>query len=297
MDDVNRFHIAYTSRNPSTGTLSTQYAYMPTTGNWIGQFEIDGQNTTQSTQVGYYLDIDMAWIVLPVFGYYNQNTERPIITKLSSIPSTNQEPSFTYRHEADYLIYNISGQATGQHTALTVDSNNRSHLVFLDNTATYGTGSAPQSQYSSYGNTATVCESQTIASPGGYWHAAAVRPDGKVCIAYQDMNSLNLKYACQTGSGCSGWAIQEIDPAYGTGSYASLAFNSQSQPYIAYYDSTIGALKIATQLGPNWELDIVDDQGSKDVGRFTNIAIDDEDRVHIIYYNVTDRNIWHALGQ
>jgi hypothetical protein len=297
MDNVNRFHIAFTSRNTNTGALAAQYAYMPTTGNWTDQFEIDGQNTTQSTQVGYYIDIDMGPDRLPVFGYYNQNTERPMITKISTLPNSGQNPSFIYRHEADYLVYNISGQGTGQHTALTVDSNNRSHLVFLDNTAPYGTGSSPQSQYSSYGDVSTICESQIVAQPGGYWHSAAVRPDGNVCVAYQDINTLTLKYACQNSSSCTGWTIQDIDYASGTGAYASLAFNSQAQPYIAYYDSTIGALKVATQVGLNWELEVVDDQGNKDVGRYTNIVIDADDFVHITYYNVTDRKIWHALGR
>ena len=297
MDSLNRFHIAYTSQNTSTGTISAQYGYMPTTGNWTGRFEVDGQATTQSTQVGYFIDIDMGSDDLPVFGYYNQNTERPMMTKVSAVPLSSGELNFLYRHEADYLIYNPSGQGTGQHTSLAVDDNNRSHIVFLDSTAPYGTGTSPQSQYSSYGDVATVCESSKLGEPGGYWHSAAIRPDGKLCVAYQDMQALSLKYACQTGAGCNGWAILNVDTAQGTGAYASLAFNSQSQPYIAYYDSSIGALKIATQLGAHWDLDTIDDQGTLDVGRFTNIAIDAEDRVHITYYNVTNRNIWHALGQ
>ena len=81
-------------------------------------------------------------------------------------------------------IYNISGQATGQHTALTVDSNNKSHLV-LDNTATYGTGSAPNL------NTLPMETQRRFVNqrrwlPRRVLHVAAVRPDGKVCVAYQD---------------------------------------------------------------------------------------------------------------
>jgi len=76
-----------------------------------------------------------------------------------------------------------------------------------------------------------------------------------------------------------------------------LAFNSQSQPYISYYDSSMGALKVATQFGPNWDIQIVDDSGNKDVGRFTNIAIDSDDRVHVTYQNVIDNSFWHALGR
>lgn len=297
MDSLNRFHITYTSQDIATGSISAQYTYMPTTGNWIGPFEVDGESTTQSTQVGYFIEIDMGSDRLPVFGYYNQNIRRPIVTKISDIPSSFNELNFIYRHEADYLIYTSSEQGTGEHISLAVDDNNRSHVVFLDNTAPYGTGASPQSQYSSYNDVTDVCESSKMAEPGGFWHSAAIRPDGNLCVAYQDMNTLSLKYACQTGSGCNGWTVLDVDPAEGTGAYASLAFNSQSQPYIAYYDSSIGALKIATQLGPNWELDTIDDQGTTDVGRFTNIAIDAEDRVHITYYNVTSRNIWHALGQ
>ena len=101
--------------------------------------------------------------------------------------------------------------------------------------------------------------------------SAAVRPDRKgLCCLSGHRQFKSEICLSRAGSGCSGSCHSRKDLIlYGTGSYASLAFNSQSQPYIAYYDSTIGALKIATQLGPNWELDIVDDQGSKDVGRFT----------------------------
>jgi hypothetical protein len=272
---------------------------MPTVGNWVGQFEIDGQSTTRSTSVGHFIDIDIGPDKIPTFGYYNQSAERPYVTKISAVPSTaSTQLSFLYRYEADYLVYNLSGRPTGTHTALTVDSSNKAHLVFMDESAPYGTGSAPESQYSAYTNQGDYCESQTMAKPGGYWHSSAMRPDGKLCVAYQDNTEFNLKYACQTNVGnCSSWTIQTIDANYGTGVYAALAFNSQSLPYIAYYDSAMGSLNIASQRGANWELYTIDDRNNIDVGRFINIAIDSLDRVHLTYQNASDKTIWYAIGR
>ena len=57
-DSNDRMHITYTSRNSNTGAVSLKYAYMPTIGNWVGEFEIDGSDITFSTQVGYFANID-----------------------------------------------------------------------------------------------------------------------------------------------------------------------------------------------------------------------------------------------
>jgi hypothetical protein len=108
---------------------------------------------------------------------------------------------------------------------------------------------------------------------------------------------MTLQYACQTTSGgCSNWFVQQVDVSYNTGAYSSLAFNSYNQPYISYYDASQGALKIATQQGNYWDIHTIDD-GSKDIGRYTNLAIDKDDRVHVTYQNTTDYSIWYALGR
>jgi len=297
-DSVNRFHIGYTSQNISTGLISLQYSYTPQFGQWSTEFEIDGEDTTRSSYVGHYIDIDLGPDNLPVFGYFNASQERPFITKLNSLPSSNNIPGFQYRYEADYLVYNMSGNAIGYYTGLAVGSDNLAHLIYRDEAAPYGSGTSPESQYSSYGNAGNVCESATVASSGGYWHSVAIRGDGAVCVAYQDSNSLNLQYACQTtANNCYNWTVQTVDSTYNTGAYASLGFNSYNQPYISYYDASLGALKIATQQGTEWDIHTIDDGAGKDVGRFTNLAIDNDNRVHITYQNTTDNSIWYALGR
>ena len=298
IDNFNRFHIGYTSQDIETGLLSLQYLYTPQFGQWSTEFEIDGDRSTRNSYVGYYVEIDLGSDNLPVFGYFSADQGAPYLTKLSTLPSSSSTTDFSYRAEADYLVYNASGADMGLHTSLAVGSDNRAHLIYRDNTAPYGTGTQPESQYSSRSNNGEVCESQTVANVGGYWHSVAIRGDGVVCVAYQEGSSLSLRYACQTNaSSCTGWTTQTVDATFNVGAYASLDFTSYNQPYISYYDANLGALKVATQQGTNWDIYTIDDSGTKDVGRFTDLSIDEEDRVHITYQNTTDNSIWYALGR
>ena len=57
--------------------------------------------------------------------------------------------------------------------------------------------------------------------------------------------------------------------------YSSLVFNSNDEPYIAYYDSDNEDLKIAHHDGFSWTITTIDSNGS--VGQFIDMAIDCDD--------------------
>lgn len=290
VDGQNRFHLTYSAALGSG--MSVQYNVMQGIGQWATEVEIEGPNTTR-TDSGYDVKIGVGGDSLPVFGFYNQSANYPYMSKLSTIPFNGETASLSYRYEADYLAWSMSNNGIGRHTGLAVGTDNVAHLVYLDGAAPYGTGNNPQMQYSSY-NHGSICESDTVGN-GGSWTNMAMRNDNVPCVVYQDQDNLSLSYACKI-SGCAGWSVETVDPAFNNGAYADIAFNSYNQPYISYYDGNQGALKIATRPGNSWEYHVLDD-GPKDVGRFTSINVDSLDRVHVIYQNATDASIWHAIGR
>lgn len=127
-------------------------------------------------------------------------------------------------------------------------------------------------------------------------------------IAYHDAANGLLKYAtivdtnatCGAG-GSPGFQCSVIDNV-GTSNGpmgAAMALDSQGQPVIAYYDRNDGdhgVLKVA-RLAPNsagncgpsksWQCTVVDDGGptGDDVGQWAAIALDNQGKAYVAYYN------------
>ena len=102
-------------------------------------------------------------------------------------------------------------------------------------------------------------------------------------------------YTCNTASSCAtSWSYETVD-ADKAGMYASLAFNSNDEPYIAYYYETDGDLKIAHNDGTAWTTITIDSTG--DVGKFIDMSIDSNDVVHVVYYDYTFGELKYASGQ
>jgi hypothetical protein len=215
---------------------------------------------------------------------------------LAQLPSAETEIEFLYRYQADFLAFETD-KLIGTHTGLTVGTDNQAHLFFRDEAAPYGTGQIPETQYSSNNDEGEVCLSESVALTGGHWHSAEVNKDGAVCVAYQDEETLKLHYACQSHvASCVQWDVEVADNTYNVGAHTSLGFTSENQPYISYYDTENGSLKLATKVDGNWQAITLDGDEDKDVGLFTNLNIDTEDKIHITYQNQTDNSIWYAVG-
>ena len=92
--------------------------------------------------------------------------------------------------------------------------------------------------------------------------------------------------------------IEEVDASEGNnGAYASVAFNSKDQPYIAYYNSTTKMLKVAHDAGDGWTIiDIAEVGDYDDTGDPIDLAIDHNDMVHITYHNDKTDSLGYATG-
>jgi len=75
--------------------------------------------------------------------------------------------------------------------------------------------------------------------------------------------------------------LYTVDPSWGTGSYVSLALDSQGYAGISYYDFNNTHLKYAHWTGINWSIQTVDVEGFN--GLHTSVAFDSKDNPHISY--------------
>ncbi len=91
------------------------------------------------------------------------------------------------------------------------------------------------------------------------------------------------------------WTVETVDDSVSCGSYCSLAFNSQGQPAIAYYEIrshtgyTLQNLKFARYIGDTWQTERVAQSG--DIGKFNNLWFDGNDRAHIGTYSASQDEI------
>ena len=82
-----------------------------------------------------------------------------------------------------------------------------------------------------------------------------------------------MKYAFHNGRA---WHVETVDAKGSTGHYPSLAFSSNDEAVITYYDKTKGDLRMASPRGGRWTPTTLDagSVGTKDVGRFSQLALD-----------------------
>ena len=129
--------------------------------------------------------------------------------------------------------------------------------------------------------------------------SAAKDPDGnfavaysKVCQSCDDDEGDHLKYAVQSGNS---WDVQVVDETSICGHSPSLAFDSQGNPAIAYYDLRSHSghnreyLRFAQLNGSTWSSEIVMDDD--DFGHHNSLWFDANDRPFICSYSETADDI------
>ncbi len=130
--------------------------------------------------------------------------------------------------------------------------------------------------------------------------SAAVAADGTIGVAYyvkkvfeDDDLEAHLRYASKK-PGEIDWQVEIVDEATIGGNYCSLAFDNESKPAIAYYDSrshsgyTRENLKLAINDGTSWVLENVLTAGS--IGKYNSLWFKDG-QPQIATYSETDKAI------
>lgn len=184
-------------------------------------------------------------------------------------------------------------------SSLTLDAEGNPHIAYHD----LGNGNL---KYASKSGGSWTVESVDATGQTGSFASLAFDAKGNPHIAYSSGGpNHELKYASKSDGSwtvesvdgpsrsCAGWLSTDL------GWYASLAFDAESKPHIAYYDMSeiregehANNLKYANRTASGWTVETVDTPG--DVGKFASLALDAEGNARVAYFDNTNRDLKYA---
>ncbi|MBI5441062.1 MAG: choice-of-anchor D domain-containing protein [Deltaproteobacteria bacterium] len=125
----------------------------------------------------------------------------------------------------------------------------------------------------------------------GRYSSVAVDRDNRVHISYFSDTHGELKYAKKDAN--TPWVTATLDSRGETGLYTSLAVGNYA--HISYYSANSTKLHYAENPGGVWRTDEV--EAAHDVGNFTSLAVDANEKIHISYYDAYARSLKYATNQ
>jgi PKD repeat protein len=168
---------------------------------------------------------------------------------------------------SDWITQIVDSQGVvGTHTSIALDSYNKPHISYCDETnwrLKYATRSSSRWSIESVDFWPTGEHTSIALDSNNYPH-----------IAYDDDHERAVKYAYKTASG---WSTEIVCK----GTWASIVLDSQDNPHISIID--LGVLKYARRIGSTWLIEVVDTVACKEVG--TSLALDKNDNPHISYFD------------
>ena len=299
-------------RQPPSIQLAIAGAYTSIAIDSYGFRHISYQDTT-NYDLKYATDKTGSWVTVSVdtIGYVGDTTSIAI--------DSNDVVHISYVENYDDLKYATcsSGCTTASNwdivfvdttdsmsmTSIAIDSNDALHISYLDYTnkdLKYATCSSGCTSASNWNNV-----SIDTTGDRGWYSSIAIDSNDAVHISYYDLSGKNLKYATCSSSctTASNWDAVLVDTTGYVGLLSSIAIDSNDAVHISYYHidmpwtNTHDDLKYATcsstcTTASNWDIVYVDTTG--DVGRYSSIAIDSNDAVHISYQDGTNGGLKYA---
>ena len=316
IDSQNRPHIAYVQQSD----FKLRYASLLNNG-WNKQtvddvdpairntsLALDGQNRPR---ISYFGRGDWTTGSASVLRFASGNADSPTAWDLQTVDNSatvgrdsaialddDGNSHIAYWNETDNTLWyatNASGVwvktridssgYAGQYPSIAIDDQGYAHIAFNYNFL--GFDAAHNSMQLHYATNASGVWATEIVDDSellGQFSSIAIGTGGQVHISYYDLYNGQLKYAFgQTGN----WAIEVVDANGNVGRDSSLALDSNGFAHIAYYgwttDSTRGFLRYANNVSGSWISQTINSSGL--VGRFSSLAIDQNDAIHISYYD------------
>ena len=217
---------------------------------------------------------------------------------------SNNKLHVTYYGLNDYLMcatYNTVGWGVGkevdssgdvgQFSSLAIDSNNNLHATYFD-AANGNLMYATRTTASSWIRTTVDSASAVV----GQYSSLAIDSNDKLHVTYYDGVNDNLKYATADAAFSSSWMLIYSNPRATGGRYSSLAIDSNDKLHVTYYGSYNGDLMYGTYdtTASSWNPITVDSALTTGPGRWSSLAIDSNDKLHVTYYDATNGNLMYA---
>lgn len=181
----------------------------------------------------------------------------------------------------------------GKYPSIALDSNGKVHVSYLYEY--FSNVSEKKLKYIT--NASGSWQVETVDDSGfvGEYSDIAVDSNNHVHISYFDLDNGDLKYA---NGGAGNWEIETVDADGYVGMYTSLALDSSDNVHISYYgwttDTTTSFLKYANNTSGLWHAEAVNSGGK--VGKFSSLAVDSNDKVHISYYDEANNTLLYAAA-
>ncbi|MBN1485941.1 MAG: hypothetical protein JXA37_14605, partial [Chloroflexia bacterium] len=182
----------------------------------------------------------------------------------------------------------------GGYTALALDRRGRPHISYYD-------GMSRSIKYASLSGSDWKIETIEEGVPHGALSmdtSLALDRVDQPHVAYPDVAHGQLKHAYRSGPV---WRVEVVDSSERLGDYAAMVLDQEDQPHISYclYDPDLQActtLKYAhyNREEQGWQIEIIEE--GAEVGDYNRIALDDEDRPHISYYDTDYQDLKYTYG-
>jgi hypothetical protein len=257
--------------------------------------------------LGLMLPINMAlgsdegWGRLPIFsagpgwvGWYNSTA----VDSHGKVHITGEMHGPDWPYGEFFYATNASGSwfeeiielgTVGFSASIAIDSKDKIHICYHDWVnldLKYATNASGSWVKSTIDNSGGLCS-------GGLMIGIAVGSNDKLHISYCDDGGLTYSNNV-TGS----WVPAIVDNLGGMD--VSIAVDSKDKVHINYYqindipEPGFGDLKYATNATGSWVTSTIDSDG--DVGSRTSIGLGSKDKVHISYYDYTNRSLKYTTN-
>ena len=216
---------------------------------------------------------------------------------------------YAYIDSSSTSIYQITepGNASldeGLYTSIFIDSRDRPHIAFLDDThdkVRYVFSPSDGRWKFSYPTATGIGNYSNV----GGWNSLVLKPSKPQDVAYityYDQSHGALKLAKGTYYDSYGgntrfknyvWENSTIDSSNDTGLFSSLAVYGSKGFGVSYFDESLDDLKYATGNINSWARSTVTGTNSR-AGRYTSLVYDFSLIPHITYFDFSDGNMYEA---
>ncbi|MBI4654301.1 MAG: carboxypeptidase regulatory-like domain-containing protein [Nitrospirae bacterium] len=251
----------------------------------------------------YATNASGSWVITTIgsAGDPGSTIDAPLVGYSSIAVDSNSKVHIVYEWSGIQYATNVGGTwssvrlGSGYYPSIAIDSNNKVHIAYTG--YVYSTGAIYTGAIWYLTNASGNWVEQIVESKGNSsfaWTSIAIGLNGRPRISYYNYPALKLAVLTPTNT----WFIQTIDSGADVGQYSSLAIGSDGFPRISYHDGYPNYdLKFATNASGAWVTRVIDGAANANVGLYTSIALDSNNRSHIVYYNDKLNNFKYATNK